>query len=44
MPLLALDVWEHAYYLDYKGDWGNYVESFWNFVDWHFVIRNFERA
>ncbi len=32
--LLALDVWEHAYYLDYKSDRAKYVQNFWSFVDW----------
>ncbi len=40
-PLLTCDVWEHAYYIDYRNARPQYVEHFWNLVNWDFVAANF---
>ncbi|WP_099333218.1 superoxide dismutase [Actinomyces minihominis] len=44
VPLLMLDMWEHAFYLDYKNVKGSYVDAWWNVVNWDDVARRYEAA
>ena len=40
-PLLTIDVWEHAYYIDYRNARPKYLEQIWKLVDWNFVSSNY---
>lgn len=40
-PLMTCDVWEHAYYVDYRNARPKYLEAFWKLVNWDFVSKNF---
>ncbi len=40
-PVLTCDVWEHAYYIDYRNSRPNYMDAFWKLVNWEFANKNF---
>lgn len=42
--IMVLDVWEHAYYLDYKNERGKFIEAFWNIINWNEVGKRYKEA
>ena len=43
-PIISLDMWEHAYYLDYHNNKADYVDAFWNILDWSQAANRYEES
>ena len=44
IPLLCIDVWEHAYYLDYQNRRADYIKALWNIIDWETIEKRYGRS
>jgi Fe-Mn family superoxide dismutase len=43
VPILVCDVWEHAYYIDYRNERAKYLEGFWNLINWNYVEKCYQK-
>jgi Fe-Mn family superoxide dismutase len=41
---MVVDVWEHAYYLDYKNERGKFIDAFWNILNWEEINNHFKKV
>ena len=44
IPILVIDLWEHAYYIDFRNARPNYLNAFWNLVNWKYAEQNWQLA